>query len=82
MWNKIEVDEDTGSLENYPMREDDVVFLEGSTFYTGFFNNETNHEQPDESEFGFYHFEVGDFYYHEAEGVAWCYKADLIESML
>ena len=81
MWNRIEANDDTGSLENYPMRDEDIVFLVGSEFYTGYFMNDINYEQPDDSDFGFYHSD-GDCFVECEMVLAWCYSADLIESVL
>ena len=81
MWNKIEANDETGTLENYPMRDEDVVFLVGSEFHTGWFTNDIDYEQPDYSDFGFYHSDGACFVETEMV-IVWCYKSDLIEGIL
>ena len=81
-WNQIGFNEETGAIEGYPLRSDEVVFLTSYGFCSGWFENEVDHDDPTNNVFGFVE-EDGVISYHEAENIlAWVYSSDLKEEAL
>lgn len=78
-WNRITVDAETGELGNYPLKDNNVVYLTGSEeLIVGWFVNERDYENPDNSEFGF----MSESDYTETEYIlGWVYEKDLLASL-
>lgn len=76
-WNRITVDNETGGLGNYPLREDElVVLLQSDQVIEAFFTFDTNYDNPEESGFGF---TVLEGLFVETENVlGWVYKEELL----
>lgn len=81
MWSKIFFNQDKGRFDNYPKRDEDVVFILVEEVYSGYFLNEMDYEHPEDSEVGF--IDDNGRVFGELDIVEyWCYKSDFMDSVM